>query len=274
MEIINHRLFKKSGDPYAFVESPNRSRGLKPEYLVIHYTAGRNAKETIEWFMKSEAASSAHLVIGKDGSITQLVSFDEVAWHAGVSSWEDRVGLNKYSIGIELDNAGSLKRHGSRWIAWFGDEYDDDEVIEAVHKNESVPRGWNIYPPDQIEAAVEVGSLLVNHYGLRDVVGHDDIAPTRKTDPGPAFSMDSYRARLMGRKVDQETRFVTTTHLNIRSGPGTQFDTISGKPLPPGTSVEILDRAGTWAQVDVLDDVGGIMDLQGWVHMRYLKRTE
>jgi N-acetylmuramoyl-L-alanine amidase len=215
---------------------------------------------------------SAHLVIGRDGSITQLVAFDRVAWHAGISRWGNLTGLNQFSLGIELDNAGKLERQGGRWRAWFGQQYDDSEVLEAVHKNGGGPAGWHLYPPKQIEATLEVGQLLVNHYHLLDVLGHDDISPGRKVDPGPAFPMASFRSRLFGRKLDEAPRYETTANLNIRSGPGTEFPTLPGSPLPEGTQVEALDQQDIWWQVDVLDVVNDVMDIQGWVHSRFLKR--
>lgn len=274
MKIIDNLLFKKNEEPVDFVKSPNFEEGLKQEYLVIHYTAGRNAKESIRWLTNRASKASAHLVIGRDGNITQLVAFDKEAWHAGQSSWEDRVGLNGYSLGIELDNTGPMKRHGNRWLAWFGDEYDESEVIEAVHKHETESRGWQIFPAVQITAALNVGILLFKHFKLRDVVGHEDISPGRKTDPGPAFPMHSFRARLLGRRDEELKRYETTTNLNIRTGPGTQFPTIPGSPLPTGTPLEILRQEGAWALVDIIVEVNGIVDMQGWVHSRYLKPQE
>jgi N-acetylmuramoyl-L-alanine amidase len=274
MKITDHRLCKDDDSLYPHSPSPNSGGALQQEYLVMHYTAGRNAEESIRWLTNPASSASAHLVIGRDGSITQLVPFDTKAWHAGVSAWEDRVGLNSYSIGIELDNAGALLRHGDRWRAWFGDEYEESEVLEAVHKNETERKGWHIYPPQQIDAALEVGILLVRQYKLRGVVGHEDIAPGRKLDPGPAFPMKSFGDRLLGRQEEEETRFETTTFLNIRTGPGTEYSTIPGSPLPPCTIVQILKKEGSWALVDVLNVVYGVMDMQGWVHSRYLRRVD
>ena len=79
----------------------------------------------------------------------------------------------------------------------------DAEVMEAVHENEKkegTVRGWHRYPPKQLDAALKLAALLVSHYGLRDVIGHDDVAPLRKQDPGPAFPMASFRARALGEK--------------------------------------------------------------------------
>lgn len=273
MKVLRHRLHDAAGAPIAWRPSPNIGGKLEPEYLIIHYTAGRSVEESVNWLTRREAKASAHVVIGRDGTIVQLVPFDTVAWHAGVSSWEGRTGLNRWSIGIELDNAGRLTRHGDHWRAWFGGRYEDDEVLVATHKHETTPAGWHMYTPEQIEAALEVSALLVNRYGLLDVLGHDDISPGRKSDPGPAFPMASFRARLFGRQEERPPIFRTTAVLNIRSGPGTEHPTIPGSPLPLGARVDVLRESGSWRFVDVLDPPNGVTDMQGWVHGRYLERV-
>ncbi len=83
--------------------------------------------------------------------------------------------------------------------------------------------------------------------------------------------MQSFRARLFGRAEDENMQYETTTNLNIRTGPATQHSTIEGSPLPTGTRVMVLTEKGHWRFVDVLDVVNGVMDMQGWVHSRYLK---
>jgi len=274
MQIIDHRLVQDDGTPYPFQASPNfEDSPLKPEYLVIHYTAGRNAEGAVSWLCNPVARASAHLVIGRDGGITQLVPFDKVAWHAGISQWQGRIGLNLYSIGIELDNAGKLMQHGDSWLAWFGAEYQDSEVIEAVHKHETTPAGWHLYTPEQIEAAFQVSSLLVNHYGILDIVGHEDVC-SEKVDPGPAFPMCSFRARALGRENNVPVLFKTTaTWLNIRSGPGTEYAPIPGSPLPYDTPVEVISVNGNWSFVSVKETVQNINDIEGWVYSPYLTRA-
>jgi len=273
MKISNGRLLHDDGAGFDYRESPNRSGVLKPKYLVMHYTAGRSASSSINWLTNKDAKASAHLVIGRDGGITQLVPFNRIAWHAGASQWEGLGGMNSHSIGIELDNAGILTRQGTVWKSWFGAEYDEHNVVEAVHKNETKTRGWHVYTEKQIGAALSVARLLVKHYKLKDVIGHDDIAPRRKQDPGPAFPMENFRAAVMGRRETAPDTYVTITNLNIRSGPGQTFDKLKDTALPPDTKLVLHRREGEWCFVDVLD-AEGRPDLSGWVHGAYIRRAD
>ena len=273
MKIQRHKLVDSDGQSFDWQASPNIGGELEPRYLIMHYTAGRSARESIDWFLNKNAKASAHIVIARNGAITQQVAFNRVAWHAGESRWQDLVGLNRHSIGIELDNAGRLTRQGTEWRAWFGGTYRDDEVVVATHKHESAPAGWHSYTEPQLDAALQLTRLLVEFYELRDVLGHEDISPGRKSDPGPAFPMASFRSRVMGRTLDEPPVLSNTTALNIRTGPGTQFDVLPGSPLPAGTRFNVLADQGTWRLVDVLDEINGINDLQGWVHSRFITET-
>lgn len=107
---------------------------------------------------------SAHLFIRRSGEIIQLVSFDERAWHAGVSCFERETACNNYSIGIELEGC-------------------DDEAYESP----------------QYKSLIAVSKALQQHYPAithQRIVGHEDIAPGRKTDPGPAFDWQYYLSEL------------------------------------------------------------------------------
>jgi len=276
MKIINHRLCYDDETPYPYQDSPNHSGTYTPRYLVMHYTAGSSSTASINWLTNPQAKASAHIVIGREGDITQLVPFNVISWHAGRSAWQGLSSMNRYSIGIEMDNAGVLQRTADgEWVAWFGDTYGDDEVIEAVHKNESQMRAWQLYTPEQLYAALEVAAVLVEHYNLQDVIGHDDIAPGRKSDPGPAFPMTTFRSRLFGRTDDENdtNTYATTVNLNIRVGPGLNHSPLDVSPLPGGTQVTTTgDEEGDWKEVEVAE-IKGEVEVQGWVHGRYLRRV-
>jgi N-acetylmuramoyl-L-alanine amidase len=204
MKIVNQRLVHDDDSPCRFQMSPNTNIGtLQPEYLVIHYTEGQTLEGAVIWLTSPNSGVSSHLVIGRDGTVVQLVPFDRIARHAGESQWNGRVRLNRYSIGIELDNAGLLVRTRNGWKSAFGRIYPDEDVIEATHKFGTRRYGWHKFTPEQIAACREVAVALVRQYGLLDIVGHDDIAPRRKWDPGPAFPIDEFRADVMAQATVQ-----------------------------------------------------------------------
>lgn len=288
MRIDKHLLLRDDGSPYSFVRSPNISKGdLKPRFLVMHYTAGGSAKESINWLANPAAKASAHVVIGRDGTVTQMVPFNRVAWHAGASKWRGIDGLNRHSIGIELDNPGRLTRGADgKWRAYFGTVYPEDQVMVATHKNEQSPSGWARYPQVQLDVALAMAKELVRTYGLEEVVGHEDISPGRKQDPGPAFPMREFAAAAMGKLPEAAPTPVTpgpspvvvgapthatTTVLKIRGGPGGTFGEVSGSPLPQGTPLVVIATQGEWRQVVVPGPVRGQTELHGWVHGGYLR---
>ncbi|TCK28668.1 N-acetylmuramoyl-L-alanine amidase [Ancylobacter aquaticus] len=197
-DIKAHRL-RQDGKETRFVRTPNQGGKVQPLYLIMHYTAGVSAEGAISWLSRAEAKASAHLVIDRDGTVTQMVTFDRVAWHAGKSRWQDLEGMNSYSIGIELVNAGKLKRVAGKWVSWSGTVIAEADVMEATHKDETAPAGWHTYPQVQIETAIDVAVALNASYRFLDVLGHEDVSPKRKVDSGPAFPMRSFESRVIGR---------------------------------------------------------------------------
>ncbi|MEO8341474.1 MAG: hypothetical protein ABI604_17515 [Nitrospirota bacterium] len=97
------------------------------------------------------------------------------------------------------------------------------------------PAWCHAYMEVQVQKALELAQLLVRHYTPKDAVWHEDIAPERKRDPGPAFPMEHVRASVLGREEEEYERYeVTASTLNIRSGPGVEFPSVA-YPLKRGT---------------------------------------
>jgi len=159
-KVIEHYLYKDD-DLVEQRPSPNHGRGISPRLIVIHYTGDNSCEGALSWLVNSrgDEAVSAHLVIDKDGTVYQLLPFHTAAWHAGRSEWNGESGVNSFSIGIE--NVGV----GGTW------------------------------PAEQIEANRAVIAALYAAYPIEDVVGHSDVAPGRKPDPGPNFPWDEVVTR-------------------------------------------------------------------------------
>lgn len=278
-EVIDHRLIAAPGNatPVQFEASPNvNASTIAAQFLVFHYTACSFAAARAV-FMRGtgDGRVSAHLLIDTNGSVTQFVPFNKRAWHAGESFWAGMTDLNTHSIGIEVVNLGYLLKHGDgRFGSADGSStVSADQVVEARHKNpHEHHRYWQAYTPAQIETCTQLAVVLRAAYNLVDVVGHDDIAPARKSDPGPAFPLRHMVASAFGRADDETSTqwlFVGAAKLNIRQGPGTQFPLVAAA-LPVNTAVRPLQPSqGGWMQVEAQ----ATPPVVGWVSAAYLRAT-
>ena len=126
----------------------------KIKYIIIHYTGMKNQLLAIKRLQSRVAKVSCHYLISKKGKIYQLVKDKDVAWHAGKSRWKNDINLNSKSIGIELVN-----------------------------------RGQEAFPVAQIKTLLKLLIILKKKYKINSnfILGHEDIAPKRKIDPGPKF---------------------------------------------------------------------------------------
>ncbi|MEP5153164.1 N-acetylmuramoyl-L-alanine amidase [Planktotalea sp.] len=149
---------------------PRKGGILKPDIVVLHYTAMLSAAEAIERLCDPAVEVSAHYLIARDGTITQMVDESARAWHAGAGMWGGCDDINSRSIGIELDNDGSSPFSASLMDALEG-------LLGDIRTRWDIP--------------------------LQHVIGHSDLAPTRKVDPGRRF--DWRRLALGGHVIWPET---------------------------------------------------------------------
>lgn len=139
--------------------SPNfDERTTDVSILVLHYTGMKDAASAIRQLANPESKVSAHYVVAEDGQIVRMVAEDKRAWHAGRSYWRGLTALNTHSIGIEIVNPGH------EW-------------------------GYRPFPEAQVESVIQLSKKIINRYRITrgNVVGHSDIAPARKEDPGELF---------------------------------------------------------------------------------------
>ncbi len=240
---IRHGALVGDPDLVRSLPSPNHSGAFArpPGLVVMHYTAGASARGSAAWLANPASGASAHLVIGRDGEVIQCVNFENRAWHAGRSAWKGLANLNDHAIGIELANWGPLAPSPAGWCAPDG---KDVPAIPARHRNGGPLCGWETYPAIQIETAAAIVRALSKVYPIREIVGHDDIAPQRKRDPGPAFDMAAFRAAVLG---SDPPAIVTASRLNVRTGPGLGFPVCD--TLARGAPVSVRERHRDWIAI-------------------------
>ncbi|MEM1088466.1 MAG: N-acetylmuramoyl-L-alanine amidase [Pseudomonadota bacterium] len=146
------------------VPSPNfKDRKADVNMLVLHYTGMETGQAALERMCDPASEVSAHYMIWEDGRVVQLVGEDKRAWHAGVSAWQGQTDINSCSIGIEIVNGGY------DWPLTDG----------------TLPP----YPDVQIESVIKLCQGILERWTIpqKGIVGHSDIAPDRKDDPGEHF---------------------------------------------------------------------------------------
>ena len=128
------------------------------KYIIIHYTGMKREQDALKRLTKIQSEVSSHYFIKNNGKILNLVPDLYAAWHAGVSNWKNYNSLNKYSIGIEINNPG----HNYK---------------------------YNKFYPKQINSLIKLLKYLTKEYNINkiNVLGHSDISPERKKDPGEKF---------------------------------------------------------------------------------------
>ena len=175
-----------------FVPAHASGGAMTPTLIVLHDTAGRVERgSSVNWFKSDECATSAHVVVERDGTITQMVPFNRKAFHAGASAWKGRASCNGFSIGIEIVNPGKLDKDGR---AWFHKK--TEKGFAGIQKFSTKAHGvgwWLPYTPEQIETVTNLCKALVAVYPIEDITTHWAVSPRRKIDTGPLFPLDAVR---------------------------------------------------------------------------------
>lgn len=182
--IVEHRL------TYAEWVPDEVGPSITPSLIVLHYTVTQTKPGVISAFRQRDYLS-CHLTVGLDGRITQMVPFNRKAYHAGESSFKGRPSCNAFSIGIEIVNPGPVTPDGKGFRDVYGRPWYG-KAVQAKHKHPGCAYDWWAeYTDEQIEAVIRVCAELAQEYSIQHIVGHEDVSPGRKIDPGPAWPWEA-----------------------------------------------------------------------------------
>ena len=238
IRIINHKL---TGDEFYWESTPNMGGVIVPEILVLHDTAGRLDKfNSVGWLRQKRAKASAHLVLERDGTWTQMVPFNRKAFHAGKSNYRGRANVNNFSLSIEIVNVGRMDEDG---MTWWKQDFSDHEGLKCLETKEHGSGCWLDYTEAQLSEIRKMSHALVDKYNLKDIVGHFEVSPRRKVDTNPLFPLEQLKAEVFGRD-DYDYDGYVTVNLRVRERPDTDSKIVD--TLKAGTEIDIVSRAGDW----------------------------
>ena len=166
--------FQSSLEDIAFLDTSNCSE-RKPQAVILHYTAGSD-EDSLEEL--TQGAASSNYLIKSDFTIAQIVPESKRAWHAGIASWRGFSDINSLSIGVEITNWG-----------FDGDHVPSDIDLDQCITLSGSSKKWFPFPEEQFQA---IANLLIDfkdrwHIRPQFFIGHSDVSPGRKVDPGPLF---------------------------------------------------------------------------------------
>ena len=167
-----------------------------------------------------------------------------------------------------------MKRTGNRFTTWYEKEVDISDVVEARHRNpETDERFWHRYTEKQIEVVEEICETLASTYDIKHILGHEEISPGRKQDPGPAFPLDKIRNNILAADRDQEEGAKdefpidgvvnVNNSLNIRALPFAGAEKVA-RPIRNKQKVTIIEEENGWYRVRT--------EITGWVSKKYIKK--
>lgn len=262
MKIVSHKLV---GVSYRAAQSAGGE--MKPTVIVLHDTAGRLDKcSSVRWFESPDCNTSAHFVVERDGTITQMVACNRKAWHAGASSFEGREGVNSFGIGIEIVNPGKLDAAGRAWFHKKTEKGFEPARLQHVKTKAHGDGYWMEYTAEQIEAVTVICKALALSYPITAITTHYEISPGRKIDPNPLFPLEELRAAVFSPAPAEEP---AEAEVAIS-------ETVSAEPAElaaPQEEVSSVSKPGllssrNFARVNEMADQGS--RIAGWI--RSVKR--
>lgn len=207
-EVRNGLLYTKDDRQYKFIPAfeknyrKNKSRADDDiNFVVMHITTGTQVQSSIHHFQSAGSCVSAHLIIGRDGRVIQMVPFDHAAYHSGSGVWEGKGGMNDRSIGIEVDNAGKLTQKLDGTYVRKTTIIPDDQVEWVRHWKSSIERPWHKFTPIQLAVTESVVVALNEHYeNIEELLEHERISLLIRSDPGPLYPMEKLRKTVLKRE--------------------------------------------------------------------------
>lgn len=241
---------------------PAVSQDFRQKFVIVHYTALDNEKSIM---VLTERGVSAHYLVNdlEDQEIYQLVDENKRAYHAGVSAWRKHKNFNDNSIGIEIVNNG----------------YVLDEEGKRI---------FSPFPDTQVKKVVALLKDIVDRYGIEptNILGHSDVAPTRKQDPGPEFPWEKlYKEYNLGMWYDEYDK----THFMSLENPELYYANINTPPFIFKVQTALQDfgydinPTGTWDKDNVKvveafqyhfrpSNYSGVVDIETWAILQALNK--
>jgi len=275
MELVNHSLMLANQTSLRDTDSGYRQTVTvaerQPEVLegidMILIKSGTNQLTHNTGYIngnENQVESPAHLLIDRDGLVTQFIPFNKKISLPVEGSWEGAKDLTSKSIVIMFENLGRLDKQGEHFTNTLGTIVETTDVFTGIHQNEESLSYWQKFTHSQIQIAEKIIRCLTSAYQVKYILGYEEVCPGLQTDPGPAFPLEIMRRKIM--KENSVDRSDANQIINIAE----QVDlssiinnqNLEGEEKKDAKIVNIRRKSGGWYKVNI--DLGGFIK-EEWV---------
>lgn len=273
MELVNHSLILTNQLTYEVADSGNGEAVAiaerQPEVMesvdMILIKSGTNQlTHNTGYINGNNVESHAHILINRDGLVSQFIPFNEKIAHPIEGSWEGIKDLASKSVTIMFENYGRLVKQGEDYVSACGHTIETTDVFTGIHQNEESLSYWQKFTESQIQLAEKIIRCLSSAYQVKYILGYEEVCPGLQTDPGPAFPLEIMRRKIMkGNFINQSERpsmINIAEQVDLSSIINSQH--IDDAHRKDAKIVNIRRKSGGWYKVNI--DLGGFIK-EEWV---------
>ena len=268
MELINHSLnaLHRNQIQHGFETRSEVSEGvnLKCVDMIIIKSTTNQLLDNSGNINGNITNSPTHVLIDRDGLVTQFIPFNEQLPVAITGSWEGMKDLTSRSIILTFVNNGRLQKQGENFVSLEGTTIDKTDVFTGIHQNEESLSYWQKFTDSQVTVAEKIIRCLTSAYQVKYILGYEEVCPGLQTDPGPAFPLE-----IMRRKVMKDQQRELSTVLNFKNTMNQlelnsvlRDDVMALKAERNAKIVNIRRKNGGWYKVNI--DLGGFIK-EEWI---------
>lgn len=273
MELVNHSLILANQSSPEVTDSGYVNTvavaGRQPEALesidmIIIKSESNQLTHSTGYINGNNVESPAHVLINRDGLVTQFIPFNERTHQTIDGSWEGIKNLPSRSVIITFENYGRLEKQGDHFITICGKVVETTDVFTGIHQNEESLSYWQKFTESQVLIAEKIIRCLTTTYQVKYILGYEEVCPGLQTDPGPAFPLEIMRRKIMKENlVDQsEEHSIINIAQQVDLSSIINNQNMEDDEKKDAKIVNIRRKSGGWYKVNI--DLGGFIK-EEWV---------
>jgi len=233
------------------------------DMIIIKSTTNQVVNEA-GYINGNETTSPAHVLIDRDGLVTQFIPFNKQTGHHLGGSWEGIKDLTSRSIIMVFENHGRLEKQADHFISNQGVKIETTDVFTGIHQNEESLSYWQKFTENQVLIAEKIIRCLTSAYQVKYILGYEEVCPGLQTDPGPAFPLEIMRRKIMKEDIKEQPEDFNIRNIarQVDLSAIVGDEQVDDEERKEAKIVNIRRKSGGWYKVNI--DLGGFIK-EEWI---------